>query len=1224
MFSSTSSSIQRLKEKIDAQSDFDFDSSQNVSELLGSMNAFLSPSSNPTFSSPTISSQNDEDEHLLDFLNDSQIDLNFDSNFFQTTDSNFNYLSSTPPKIVTKNKNKYKSKRNIIKQNIKSNVNNSNKNSKYDLDLQENAMIKKLPYNSNVISDHANEYEEISNFIDTFNSRFNLKAVDLNDVLDMVEMMKSSQIIENAQLKMNSVKKQNNHYLNESFNQKFQTQQIKISQLQNERDDLQSKLSEAHNQISSLQNQISSLQNQINNMKNTNNSIMETNKAQQNDISNLHLSLKSVHEIVEQQIKDISNLSEQNTKLFDVMNKLETINQIYDNLYMSTTSQIQQLQQKLKRQENFTNQKQLDYSQPKNGNDYTDEFYSSMCSAVLMVDNCLPHDIVDQIHMIRDDSEKSPKDRLLLIIKSIVSSLTLYIENLNQKDKQFLQMKEQSKKYHRKCCDVLSMYEEELVFLQTLTHSTDLQSAVFSHKGISGPIMLNDNCKMELIRQCAILGGFVEETIGCISSEENFKENFECPEYIDPMNVFKLLQQSSMESKLLNILSRIDDSSDNLEIRELFDILAAQVYINEVLKNYSTELQVRISQNGRDILMLRQEIENNKKQDPKQAIDFNSSNISYDSSSVNDQKCKTLSKLVKKYQHREKRLKRFISKYVEMNDDSNIVDVITGMITQMIEQLQASQTLSLNSSQQLSNQQIEESKLRAEVEKLQTEAKELESKYFEEKNKSKQKEAEKHTNPKIDVRIETLSKEFQQQLDNFRVKLQEVQNQSQNWQNEVQKLNNILSQKDKHIEELNTENSSNKSSYEMSLSDVKARLDSSISTIKSLTQEIKQYEIVLEKAKKQRPKMMKEIERLHSENKSLTETLNQQNSLIKDEYESKIKSLSDEIEAKQSELSSLIAKNQQLSSDVATLSMEKKSFELKINTLEKRIDIEKQNIIAQFSAKSNASQVELSQQINNLKSQIYDAIEHLSQFITITSDDTKNDDQHSTDNLHSIVMKIENEFTRTRNIQKLYIEMLDDITQVQKLLSLGSSEKVASHVKEVLLIQESNQNLHNEIIRKAKQDKLEIDRLKKSLNKYESQCSSLKHWENWARRIYRVIHESDVQQLNNDELRLNLEEALLSSVSHKSTLLRIESLRAQKNILLKFDNSIIQSSKFVKPTLHSLIAILIFVRRSQIQAGCLPLPIHHQDYQPVSRKENVMPKITKSKTHKITRNREFS
>lgn len=1167
MDSSSSYSVTKLRKHIDALSEFNFDSSQNVSDLLGSLSCFSNQSS-PNFSSPTASTFDEGDEHLLDFLDSSKMAISTGDNSLDQSDLSVN-IDFTPPKI---------SKR---------------RTSKKD----------KLKFNKN-------KEDEIIDFIDSFNNKFNLKATSLDDVIGFIETMK----LENNEIQESNMKtKHQECKLQPCFNyddsiivsNTNSDQQMRIAQLQIERDNLQSQISDSQILIRELQSQISKY-------KSSNSAILESNKSLQRDITNLQNSMNSLHDIVEQQLSDISALSNQRVKLIEVTKRQESIIQAYDSLYnsdqQSLFSRQQQYQQQKTKLDNENQMKiNLNKQQAKMEADRNNEFYTIMCSIVYSADNFLNNTdnpnqqneetvLLNQIHNIRDNSEKTPKERILLITKSLISSISSYKEKNDKNEELIKKQTDSIEKYKRKCRDILSMYEEELNFLQTITHSNDLQAAIFSHKNYQTPLLLNDECKSELIRQCAILGRFIEETIGSISSD-SFYNSFEGSDIYDSTNIFQLLQKSSIEKKMSNILNKIDDP-DNIDTRQIFDLLAAQIFMNETLKNYTSELQVRLTQSNHELNFLRKENESlnqQKNRHDKQHLDISNDDP------TSKQQNRTLQKLIKTFQKRENKLKRFTSNFVEIDDESNIIDATISLITQMNEQLLQQQSLSSQIVPQ--SPSLEESRLKEELHQCQTELKELE-------NQLQKEQLEKEEKRNDRSQIDEQNKELKQQINSLNDKLNQVSNQSQSYQNEIQNLKTVIIEKSKQIEEINKEISRKQAQYDTSLDDAKNKLDSSIKTIQSLTNEIKQYEVVLARAKRQRPKLIKEIERLNQINQKLSDTISKQNNQIKNEYEIKISKLTQDKDVAES-------KNQQLVAEIATLTIEKKSTDLKLQSFDKRLELEKQNLITQFNAKSNSIQVEQEQQINNFKTLIEETIHRLSQLLT---EEFSTSDQISLfDKMKTVVSLVESDMKKMKNIQCLYVDLLDDVNQAHKLLKVGNSTKISEVVNQLLSIQELNINSNSDLQKIIRQNKTEIEKLKKTINKFENKSASLKHWENWAKRLYRVIHESGTRQLNNDELRLSLEEALLASVSHRSALMRIESLRSQKIALIKFDSRLLLkpilnpsliNNNSNRLSLHSIIAVLLFVRRAQIQARCLPLNVRNNDLRPlnalqIQRPENI-------------------
>ena len=284
------------------------------------------------------------------------------------------------------------------------------------------------------------------------------------------------------------------------------------------------------------------------------------------------------------------------------------------------------------------------------------------------------------------------------------------------------------------------------------------------------------------------------------------------------------------------------------------------------------------------------------------------------------------------------------------------------------------------------------------------------------------------------------------------------------------------------------------------------------------------------------------------------------------------------------------------------MSIAKKSADLKLRSIDEKISLEKKNLQSQISAQVTASQVEQSKKLSEMNQLIDNAIERLSSLSysadPLTSNNQSNEDSSSTNrglNLIHVVSTVEEEFNRARKTQSLYVDLLENVKEVEKLLNIQSPDRLVSEIQSLLSEQSKNYNVLSENEKKVKSDRLELERLKRESKKCEFQIIQLKQWENWARRIHRIIHEAEYAHLDSDQLRQALEEALLASVSSRSISLRLDSLRIQKNILQRFDKRFLNGHHNIRPSICPIIAICLCIRRMQKHAGCLPLSITNTD-----------------------------
>lgn len=111
--------------------------------------------------------------------------------------------------------------------------------------------------------------------------------------------------------------------------------------------------------------------------------------------------------------------------------------------------------------------------------------------------------------------------------------------------------------------------------------------------------------------------------------------------------------------------------------------------------------------------------------------------------------------------------------------------------------------------------------------------------------------------------------------------------------------------------------------------------------------------------------------------------------------------------------------------------------------------------------------------------------------------------------------------------------------------------------------------------------------------KIETQAQKqLNEWEKWGRALFTNMKNGEVFMYNSNDLRFMLSEMIMSSVSQRYLLNRLESLRTQKRILLKMNSysiSISPSDINCLPNIRSLLILSIGVVRVKKIVNYLPL-----------------------------------
>ena len=1117
--SSDSSSITNLKKQIDAIAEINVDTSQDGSDLLANID-LLTPKSNSS-----NKSSNDSDDHLLDFLDNSQL------------------LSDTP------------------------------KSNKFKTEFSPPDSSFALSTSSSPNSNNNEHETDITAFITAFNTKYDLAAVTLFDVLDLIDSM---------------IEKQSKPEKKEKEEKEPQRPKVRIDEatlnqinsLKAENNTIKSKLDDANNSMRDAQALITTLEQQIQNLKSTNAVLQSSNASLQNDIDNLHKSLNSIHGIMESQLDDLSSLGTQRTKLIELTKKQDAMMQQCDQLF-NAFEQAQLVQQSNQQTQVIENPVDSKLSK----RHIEDEFYKLICSTIRIVDESgLPENVVNSVHSIRDDSKLPINERELSIVRNLIGAVSSVNEKSEQLEKENKRALESQQTLHKKCNEILAMFEEELNFLQNLSHSSDLQAIVFNQSRGSQSPLLTDESKSEIIKRCANLGRFVEETIGVISLEK-FEESFEVPDGIEGTHIFELLNSTQITENLSELFAKFTFNNDNIEARQIFDMFCAQVYMNNLLKNHANELLLRISHCSREITTLRQEL--NEK-------------------ASNQDQTDTMKKIIKRFRHRESKLRRYLSKYVEISDDMQINDAVVSIVDSLCGKSDESDHhLPLSK---------ENEQLRAELAKYEKEFNEIREEF--EKSSGNSAKCEE---------LAQKNQELQEQLNDYQTKLKEATHGLEEKADEINNLKAQLDEKLSKINEFANQIESAEQSHQNALREANERIEFAYAENKKLVEQIDNFENAMARVKRNRQQLTHEIERLKKINIQLTESLDNQHNKLKSEYNATIRELTDANEKYtrensdlQSQVQILTAKNQQLTSENATLSIAKKSCDLKLRSIDEKLSLEKRNIQSQVSAQVTAAKVENSKKLNELNNKIEIAINRLSLLGNI--------DRTSVSNLDDAISYIEEELNRSKKSQYLYVQLLENIKDAEKLLNVSSPDQLVDAINNLVEKQASTDRLLSDNEKKAKTEKQEIEKLRRDAKKSEGQVVMLKQWESWAKRIHRIIHEAEYVHLDSDQLRQSLEEALLASVSSRQIFMRVESLRTQKNVLEKFDKRLLYTRQNIKGSMRPVIAICLSIRRMQKFAGCLPISLSISaaaasevggDIQPVlkqhsSKKERVTPRKKRS------------
>jgi len=965
------------------------------------------------------------------------------------------------------------------------------------------------PIESRILNDSmTNNDSDKESFIIIFNEKYNSNARSLTEVLEVFEqLLKQRRGVDKSRLVnpriMEEIKDEN-------------------SKLKEENDQLRVQLTDNQSKVTKYEYEISTLTS-----KNT--SLNEQVISLEKETKELKIAIAQTHEILESQLNDISVLGTQRSSLIQICNKQISVMGAYEHLLVSKPK---------------INNPQVIVEKPKKQMEPStiDENYSLLCTIVMSSEDIIKNE-ASVLKSIRDDSHLTVSDRISEIVKTLskkVLTLTNSNDSYVRENKELISQREL---YYRKCKDVLSMFESQLAFLQKLTHSIDLQKTVLFQEQNGISINFSEDQKSDLIRRCAQLGRFVEDTIGVISKEK-FDETFNSYDNVNTLGIFDLINPNNMDNFFSSILEQLSSSSD-IDIRQVFDMFCAELYLNSILKNHIIELNLRINHYNHEISVIRQ-------------------NNGIDESFNHEATFKDLRRMEK----RDSRLRKFLSKIIPIDETIPTINLVA-MALEMIQDRTSNGRISINPKDELSKLRNDSAQLELQVKK------------------------ERRMRKKMNDEAMNQIKTFQEQIENIKEQLKKSLNDNESKtkdlliaQNEIVKKTNEIIEMNNKFDSLTRIHLEEKESMNTKLTQLEAQCQ-------ELKVKVSENEQIMNTIKKQRKVLGKKIEKLNTENKQLQDISQSQKEKITEQFSNKLqeerdqnKKLVCDIEEFRSQVVQLSAKVQQLIAENTKLNVEKRTAEMRMKSTDQRINLEQQTIQTKISTQIAASQMEQGNMVNQLKKAISESIQVLRELIN------DNDDE----DIRSISNKVVEEVQKLRKIQYLYIELLEDVNLCQNELGIGPNERVFDSLKSLLV---NNETKASEVAQNQKlfqQNKEESERLRREMKRTESQIVQLKQWECWGRRIHRVIHEIESVNLSNDELRLSLEEALLSSVSHRSIFFRIESLRSQKQALLKHDKRLLLSKQNQKYSLRSIMIVCLLSRRIQKIAGCLTFGIIDRSY----------------------------
>lgn len=1055
--------------------------------------------------------------------------------------------------------------------------------------------------NINSLSVELNEggNEKVSNFCAAFNTKVGVSTNTLEDVLEIVDILVSNHANTTSFTALgiddntNTIEDAVNKYKAkiEKLKSKNQELQNQLNQSQIQNSNLQASCDQFKYQNSRLEETLADVQQRLQRSQQEIKDLNDRTSRNNNTREVLEATVANLGDLIQSQLDDSTTIIAQRDSLIKIINKQNATLQQYEQI----------LSQKAYNQEPITTQS--------NATQETSDDYSIILATLLKQTYDLKSNTKTKITEVYNDSNLTIPDRIQSIISLLIKDSNQSMEKKQEIEEDYQQLKLDNQDLQSKCIEILALFDEEIQFMQKLAHSTDIQNCIFFRDNQNGVIPFDQESKEELIQHCARVTRYIEETIPQLNPDE-VTEAFSQFDSIVPTEIFDLLNPNMLEKKMIDFSSRVknfkavDKASIEIALKELYCLFAAQAFVNDILQNHAVELRMRYEINQREMQQLRIELE-----DTKEPI-------------------KSMKKIISHFTKRENKMKKLLSQVMSKpNDESNteieseieqdndlmkIVKDVAVLVTDS--QLCQNERLQKELKAVIDEKELLTETLNKKIQEIENDLLKTEKAYqdqLDELNKTigvsnTELDEEKNKNVLLNKQLEEIGQQLKEVTDSYNDLRSNQQNQIRVIQiesdNQIQSLSSQLELKLKYIKELEDKSQN----MAMKIDDLRREKKEAKDRIEYLEEvNIKSVNVLKEKSKSLRTQCEDSIAEMQQQCMTSKEAL---------------------VELQQ-ENRNLTLRNEELAAELTNCQISKKSIELRAKALEDRVESTKQTLTSQFDAKVKSITTTIESKLAQIEEEQKSMIKLFMQYANTNLDahldidpdiDLIQDsfpttfcDNSSPNNsccvyLQRFLRYLIGELESRHHSQVVYEETASDILKVQKLLKIPECQELFTPVSAIV---KENHELKNKI-KEYQDDAIEngkkVNDYVREIRKVESQIASLHQWESWARRVHRIVQGSCCTTYSSNQLRLSLEESLLSSITNRGLISKLTSLREEKKALIILMNNFLKEhDKMVttgkelnhsvlfegtpydptKPSWTSLIAICAFVRRIRFISG---------------------------------------
>ncbi|KAH0790428.1 viral A-type inclusion protein [Histomonas meleagridis] len=764
---------------------------------------------------------------------------------------------------------------------------------------------------------------------------------------------------------------------------------------------------------------------------------------------------------------------------------------------------------------------------------------------------------------ILNDSTIPISTRIIKVIEIIKKN----IEESKTKDENKIDNNENESinEYKEENQRILNYISNLLGFMEQISNSGEIQDWLIDTN-------YNPSFREHLISQCQRVETFIKS-----NGLEHINEN---------QDFFDLANYS------LNIASQIDNPRNE----ELMILLKQSAYANDVLRKFSEELKSQTQHLLNEMKSMRYELEeaNNTLQDK---VDETTSDLA---AKLDEEKEKN--KILDK-------IKNILRKSTNNDDNSLLIKCID----------------LINDNE--NNNEIEE--VDEDDEDLNTEKyiKQLEHRL------NKANEINLHNKDEYEGIIHNLehqlknkkkvwsqkSKQYEDEINGYKVKHEEISKQLEDFGEEVLRLQNTLEQtleENKEIKEtLDSQNKEIESfqdlrkeelekqqnDFEEKMNELQNQKDSEI---ENLQKNLEDNEIKFKQEQKNLKRQLRnEIKRLQSECNLQTQRATD----LRTHFETLMSGLKDKLsKSRESELN---AQKQytQIESELkeTKASLSKQAIELKITlmklkTSEEKNSREKSSYESQMKMKIMGLETEYQTKIEEYKHQ---NTQEMQRFLRLICEQFKEFFDAkvpiSKNSILTLLQKVSQELQNNKSL----INANNELNIIKNLLTIQPNESISLKVKQL-------KEKLDELIKKEKliqEDRKRADELIKKAKFLNNNENSSREWEQWAKRLHMFVTDQFSTAKTPKELQMALEEALLSTIGQRQNWRKIEILRAEK---IMYQNGILNNKIQRKnPSVLTLTTVFNAIYRMQKLSG-------HLKYNVVSLPQKNEPVLIKGKPNK--------